>query len=212
MRWMSRAVAIVAVLTPTLASATLAQRRADVSSARFSLAARRGVMPANGNAVQHPATPPEAGPDWSIFAGVASGDDPYDIGIAAGATAKWRRLEWPVAVRADGYYAHHSGDLGSQLGGYDISVNIFGVMGAGEYVFPTQNRLKPYVLGGLGVFYSSVNLDYDGVFEDDTYDSSADLGFEIGAGIKLTNKFGIELRFMDMGEFSTMPVLAVWDF
>ena len=144
MRWMSRAVAIAAVLTPTLASATLAQRRADVSSARFSLAPRRGVMPATGNAVQQPATPPEAGPDWSIFVGVASGDNPYDIGIAAGATAKWRRSEWPVAVRA--------------------------------------------------------------------YDSSTDLGFEIGAGIKLTNKLGIELRFMDIGEFSTMPVLAVWDF
>ena len=180
MRWVSRAVAVAAVLTPTLASTSLAQR-ANVSSVR-------------------------------VFGGVASGDNPYDIGIAAGATVTWRRSEWPVAVRADGYYAHHSGDLGSQLGGYDISVNIYGFVGAAEYAFPTENRLEPYVFGGLGLFYSDVSQDYDGVFEDDTYESSTDLGFAVGAGMKLTRRLGLELRFMDIGDFSTIPVLAVWHF
>jgi len=150
--------------------------------------------------------------NWSIFGGVASGDDPYDIGIAAGGSAKWRRSDWPVGVRGDVYYAHHSGDLGSQLGGYDISVNIYGLIGAAEYAFPTENRLEPYVFAGLGLFYSSVNLEYDDVFEDETYDSSTDVGFDIGAGLHLTSKFGLELRFMDIGGFSTIPILAVWHF
>lgn len=152
------------------------------------------------------------GPEWSLFGGVASGDNPYDIGIALGGTGKWRRSDWPVAARGDAYFAHHSGDIGSQLGGYDISINFFGVMGSAEYAFPTENRLKPYAFGGLGIFYANVSLDYPGDLPGGDYDSSTDLGFGVGGGIHLTNKFGLELRFMDIGGFNTIPILAVWHF
>ena len=205
MRWMSRAVALAAVLTPTLASATLAQRRA---SAETSLHARRDAAPAPK---QQP-TPTMTGPNWSVFGGVASGDGAYDIGLAAGGSARWRRSDWPVAVRGDAYFAHHGGDIGTQFGGYDVSINIFGVMGSAEYSFPTENRLKPYAFGGLGLFYSNIDVDYDGAFDDNSYDSSTDLGFGIGGGIFLTPKFGLELRFMDIGGFSTIPIVAVYHF
>ena len=68
------------------------------------------------------------------------------------------------------------------------------------------------MFGGLGLFYSDVGLDYDGAFEDDTYESSTDLGFNIGAGFHLTKRFGLELRFMNFGDFSTIPIVAVWHF
>jgi opacity protein-like surface antigen len=205
MRWMSRAVALAAVLTPTLASATLAQRRASAETGPI---ARRATM---ATPKQQPA-PSMTGPEWSLFGGVASGDGAYDIGIAAGGTGRWRRSDWPVAVRGDAYFAHHSGDVGTQLGGYDVSINIFGVMASAEYSFPTENRLKPYAFGGLGLFYSNIDLEYDGVFDIDDYDSSTDLGFGVGGGIYLTQKFGVEVRFMDVGGFSTIPILAVWHF
>ena len=152
------------------------------------------------------------GPEWSAFVGVASGDNPYDIGIALDGSGKWHRSDWPVAVRGDAYFAHHGGSIGSQLGGVDLSVNIFGVMGSAEYSFPTTNKLKPYAFGGLGLFYSSVSVDYNGVFEGSAYDSGTDLGFGIGGGISLTGKFGLEARFMDIGGFNTIPILAVFHF
>jgi hypothetical protein len=205
MRWMSRAVAMAAVLTPTLASATLAQRR---TSAETGPIAQRALI----SAPKQQPTPSTTGPDWSIFGGVASGDGAYDIGIAAGLTGRWRRSDWPVAVRGDAYFAHHGGDIGSEFGGVDVSINIFGVMGSAEYSFPTENRLKPYAFGGLGLFYSNIDVDYDGAFDDNSYDSSTDLGFGVGGGIHLTEKFGLELRFMDIGGFSTIPILAVYHF
>ena len=211
MRWMSRAVAVAAVLTPTLASAALAQRRADASTARPAPMTRSEMMPANRNAVPQPAAS-MTGPQWSLFGGVASGDNPYDIGLALGGSGRWRRSDWPVAVRGDVYYAHHSGDIGSQFGGFDVTINIFGVMGNAEYAFPTENRLKPYVFGGLGIFYSNVNVDYDGEFENSDYDSSTDLGFGVGGGLKFTPRFGVEVRFMDLGGFNTIPILAAFHF
>lgn len=217
MRWMSRAVAIAAVLTPTLASASLAQRRAVAESG----IARRDVLPATATVTatvtpqpqQPKAAPAMAGPQWSAFAGIASGDNPYDVGVALGANGKWSRSDWPVAIRGDAYFAHHSGSFGSQFGGVDLSINIFGVMGAAQYDFPTENKVKPYAFGGLGIFYSNVNVDYNGVFSNEgAYDSSTDLGFGIGGGLSLTEKFGLEIRFMDIGGFNTIPILAVWHF
>lgn len=193
MRWMSRAVAIAAVLTPTLAAASFAQRLAA--------------------AAQQPASPAMTGPKWSAFAGIASGDNPYDVGVALGGNGIWRRSDWPVGIRGDAYFAHHGGSFGSQLGGVDLSINIFGVMGAAQYDFPTENKLKPYAFGGLGLFYSNVSVDYNGVFSNDgAYDSSTDLGFGIGGGLSFTQKFGVEIRFMDIGGFNTIPILAVLHF
>ena len=152
------------------------------------------------------------GPEWSAFAGLASGDGEYDIGFALGATGKWHRSDWPVGIRGDAYFAHHGGDIGSQFGGIDLSINIFGVMGSAEYEFPTTNKLKPYAFGGLGLFYSNINVDYNGVFEDSAYDSSTDLGIGVGGGVHFTPKFGVELRFMDIGGFTTIPIVAVFHF
>jgi outer membrane protein with beta-barrel domain len=209
-----RSVAIAAALTPSLVSATLAQRRTAAETG----IARRDVKPAATapapRVAQPQPTPATAGPQWSMFGGVASGDNPYDIGIALGADARWHRPDWPVAVRGDGYFAHHGGDIGggAVFGSIDLSINIFGVLGSAEYSFPTTSTLKPYVFGGLGLFYSSVNVDYNGAFNDNAYDSSTDLGLGIGAGLYFTHNFGMELRFMDIGGFNTIPILAVLHF
>src|SRR5690242_19398369 len=108
MRWMSRAVVVAAVLTPALASTSLAQRRAEAVTSLVTqptTQARKSVVTTK----QQPSSPTMTGPDWSAYAGVASGDNPYDIGIALGGSGKWHRSDWPVAVRGDAYFAHHSG-------------------------------------------------------------------------------------------------------
>src|SRR5690349_21938291 len=152
MRWMSRAVVLAAVLTPTLVSASLAQRRASALNAVVRSNTVPAARPAPSSLPQQPqGSPAMTGPDWSAFAGIASGDNPYDVGLALGASGKWHRSDWPVAVRGDAYFAHHGGGFGSQFGGLDLSINIFGVMGSAEYAFPTTSNLKPYVFGGLGL-------------------------------------------------------------
>ena len=210
MRWMSGAFVVVAVLTPTLTSPALAQRRADVSTS----AARREATPPRRNAVPQPTAPAPttAGPQWSAFAGVASGDGVFDMGLALGGTGRWRQSSWPVGVRGDAYFAHHSGAIGAPFGGYDVSINMFGVSGSAEYAFPTASKLKPYAFGGLGLFYKGVSLENDGFFEDNAYDNSTDLGLGIGGGLHFTDTFGLELRFMDVGGFGTIPILAVLHF
>ena len=215
MRWMSRAVAIAAVLTPTLASLSLAQRRAAAETGF----ARRDAIPATV-ATRRPVERPQpaasttSGPTWSALAGIATGDNPYDLGFALGVNGLWHRSDWPVGIRGDAYFAHHSGSVGAGVvGDLDLSVNIFGVMGNAQYDFSTTSKLKPYVIGGLGIFYSNVNADFEGQdLLDGGYDSSTDLGFGVGGGISLTSKFGIEARFMDIGGFNTLPILAVLHF
>lgn len=98
------------------------------------------------------------------------------------------------------------------VGDGNVSVNMFGAMANAEYSFTTTNKLKPYAFGGLGVFYSKVSSDYNGVFDTNAYDSSTDLGFGFGGGIHLTPKFGIEVRFMNIGGFNTVPILAAFHF
>ena len=210
MRWMSRAFAMVAVLIPTLAGGALAQRRAaaSVGVASDRVAALASATP---SAQQPQVSPAVSGPDWSLFAGVASGDNPYDIGIALGAAAKWNRSDWPVAIRGDAYYAHHSGDVGTTFGGTHVSINIFGAIGGAEYAFETENRLKPYVFGGIGLFYLNSSSDASAL-ANGYYDGSTDLGFGVGGGVKFTPKFGVELRFMDLGGFNTIPILAAFHF
>ena len=211
MRWMSRAVAVAAVLTPTLASASLAQRRALAESG---IGRREGQPATVATRPQQPQGKPSmTGPDWSAFVGIATGDNPYDLGIALGGTGKWHRSDWPVGARGDLYFAHHGGNIGSQFGGIDLSVNIIGVMGSAEYAFTTTNTLKPYAFGGLGVFYSNVNISGDNTgFDESGYDSSTDLGFGFGGGVNFTSKFGVEARFMDIGGFNTIPIVAVFHF
>jgi opacity protein-like surface antigen len=201
MRRMSRPVAVATLFTLVLASEALAQRRTVAGYQPISH--RREVRPV----VQQPAAT-TTGPDWSVAAGIASGDDYYDLGLGVGGTGRWLRTGWPVAIRGDGYFAHHSGDFDAVFGGIDISLNLFALLGSAEYTFPTEGRIKPYVFGGLGLAYANVSVDADGDLGD-ADDSETDLAFGVGGGARFTSRFGAELRLMDAGGFTTIPILAV---
>jgi hypothetical protein len=206
MRLMSRAVALAAVLTTSLSSLAVAQRRADAGAQSL---ARRDAAPA---VPQQPAAT-TTGPEWSLFGGIASGDGAYDLGFALGGSGRWHRSDLPVGLRGDLYVARHGGGdefLGTN---FDASVVFIGAMGNAEYVFPTTSALKPYAFGGVGIFYSRFSADYDGPGLSDSFsDSGMDLGIGIGGGLRFTPRFGAELRFMDIGGFTTIPVVAVIHF
>jgi hypothetical protein len=203
MHVLSRIVTTAAVLIAAAAPTASAQRRPSTGPEPL---ARLENQP---GAPQQPAA--AAGPKWSLLGGFASGDGAYDLGLALGATARWHRADWPVTVRGDGYFAHHGGNFGSPaFGSFDVSLNILGAMGSAEYAFPTTSTVKPYVFGGLGVFYSHFSVDYNGTgFNDSAYDSSMDLGLGIGGGLRLTQNFGLELQVKDIGGFTTIPIVAV---
>ena len=203
MRRLSSIVAVPAVLTLIGASDANAQLRTS-SGLRVTSAAATPLA-------QQPAAT-TTGPTWAVGGGLASGDGAYDLGFGVGVTARWRRSDWPVTIRGDGYFAHHSGDVGTLLGGFDLSLNLFGILGNAEYEFPTETTLKPYVFGGVGLFYANTDVDYDGDLGDTDYDSSTDLGFNVGGGVMFTTRFGVELRVMDAGGFTTIPVFAILRF
>jgi hypothetical protein len=196
-----------AVLVTLAASTSLAQSRTEATAG----IARGGNGPRLVAAKKAPApqAPAKSGnqPAFELHGGIASGDGPYDLGLALGGAATWKPQGWPVDIRGDLYFAHHGGGQGP----VDLSLNIFGVSGHVIYRFPTTNSsVKPYVLGGLGIFYSNVTVDYNNNDLDlGAYDSSTDLGILLGGGLDFTPKLGAEIRFMDVNGFSTFPILLV---
>ena len=169
-----------------------AQRRPAATTAT-----RAGSQPAQGSS-GGPAT------KWTLYAGVATGDD-FDLGLAVQGSYRVVPTGWPVAIRIDPYFAHHGSDG-------DVSLNIFGVAGHVEYTFPTQNSdVEPFILGGLGFYYSKLNLDDD--FDDDLIDdSSTDLGISLGGGIRFAKRWVAEAQFKMIDEFDTIPLLIGFRF
>jgi hypothetical protein len=195
-----------AVLIAFAASTSLAQTRASATAgvSRERPAMRAVSAKKAAPAPQAPATGNE--PSFSLQGGIASGDGDFDLGLALGGSATWHPQEWPVAVRGDVYFAHHGGGSGP----VDVSLNLFGVAGHALYTFPTTNStVSPYVFGGVGLFYSNINVDYEGTAIDFDYDSSTDLGLTIGGGLSFTPRIGAEIRFISVNDFTTFPILLV---
>jgi outer membrane protein with beta-barrel domain len=212
MRLISRGVSVATLLVLAVSSEAVAQHRTAVGVA-FPQASSRLALPATAPALQKPAASTTA-PTFSAFGGIATGDGPYDLGFALGGNALWSPATWPVDIRADLYIAHHGGSLGSALANFDTSVNIFGLLGHARYVFPvTGSSVHPYVLGGLGLFYSRFSFDDNFPGETDYGStSSTDLGISLGGGADFTERFGAELRIMDFNSFTTIPITFVIHF
>lgn len=208
MRWISRGATVAAALSLTLSSESAAQKRAVAGFEAVARPSTPRPVPAPPQQ-QPPAT--NTGPDFALYGGLATGDDPYDLGFIVGASARWQRANVPVTFRGDVSFSRHSGDVDfGPFGDYDLNLNLFGAMALVEYVFATTGQLRPYVFGGLGLFYANVDSDFDSGFgSDDDYDSSTDLGFGIGAGLNFTERIGAEFRFMDVGGFTTIPFTIV---
>ncbi len=145
---------------------------------------------------------------FAAYGGLATGDQ-LDVGFALQGSFRIVPVGWPVAVRIDPYLAHHSGDVGITLPGFDPSIDftLFGAAGHVEYTFPTTGTdVAPFVLGGLGLYHGSVSVDFPGGLSGGGDDTNFGLSF--GGGIRFAKRWVAELQFKLIDEFDTVPILV----
>jgi opacity protein-like surface antigen len=103
------------------------------------------------------------------------------------------------------YFIKDNVALGANLGYYsfdvegpaDWNLNIIPLTFHAEYYF-SKDKIKPFLGGGLGLYFKSIGDD-DGLFDDnDAYDDT-DFGLNLGGGLlfNVSNKLdlGVDLRF-----------------
>ena len=156
-------------------------------------------------AVAAPAVAQDAAATKAFQFGVQGGlalpmEDGFDMGFIVAGTMSMRPASLPVGLRFDVGYSR----FGTEV--EDVNASVIHGMASAVYDFKTASTLRPYVLGGLGIYRTEVNVDtpfgdYDG--------SSTDLGLHAGGGINL--QLGgldsyVEGRFT-FGEMDFVPIV-----
>jgi len=140
---------------------------------------------------------------FTLMGGLATGDGPFDLGLALSGSFEWDVRDWPVNLRLDPYLARHGGDCGPS----DCDLTLFGAGVGVAYHFPASpNAPMWYVFGGLGLYHSSFDVDTNFPGFDDS--SETDLGLQIGGGFRFGNgRYRLELRLISVDSFDTLPIL-----
>ena len=152
-----------------------------------------------------PAAAQDAAGTRSMQFGVQGGlgmpmEDGFNMGFTVAGTLGMSPASLPVGLRFDVGYS----SFGTDADGVDASV-IHGIASA-VYDFKTESSLRPYALGGLGMYRTKVNVDTPfGNFDG----SSTDLGLHVGGGISIPlSGFDtyLEGRFT-FGELDFVPIV-----
>jgi opacity protein-like surface antigen len=143
------------------------------------------LMAAASNAnAQMPARPVKLGISGGISQPVGDAKDALKMGFDLGALAELHAPAIPVALRGEFMYHRYSmkDEVASALGG--TSGNSRMLIGTANLVYslPVPGLVKPYVIGGVGLYNGKSKLDVDGSSSDSP--SSTDLGFNGGAGME----------------------------
>lgn len=114
------------------------------------------------------------------FFGIVN-DDGSDPVLGASALFK---LD-PVSIEADFGYAWNSEEVGSA----DVSAKLTTFMVNAVKAFPTGTSVEPFVVGGIGLLHSSIDMDEIGLGSD----SSTSFGFNLGGGVHyfFSEKLGV---------------------
>lgn len=147
-------------------------------------------------------------PSWTLFGGVATGDNSLDLGLVAGISFMWDLAGLPIDLRFDPSISRYGGDRGPDV---DISLLQLNFPVAVEYQIPssTQGGARFHVLGGLGMHYSNFSFDTSVPgFEGE--DSGLDMGIVLGGGARFNDKLGAEARIVDIENFTSIYLLATW--
>jgi opacity protein-like surface antigen len=124
--------------------------------------------------------------------------DGGDIGLQVAGTLGMRPAALPIGLRFDVGYSRYG------VEGVDVTGSVIHGMGSAVFTIPTESTFRPYVLGGLGIYRSSFDVDIAGVD-----DSSTDLGFHAGGGIELPlgglNSY-VEAR-LHFGDVEFIPIM-----
>jgi opacity protein-like surface antigen len=188
-RWSIRAVGTLAVASLLITTAPAAQ---GIRATHFGVAAGLAV------------------PAGSYHA--AANGEGFSSGWQAMALAVFTVPGWPVDIRVDGTYGTNSAndrlkaDLTARLGQpTDEKVKLLGANVAATYSLRSGARVRPYVLGGLGVYHVTISLTSGGTTTDD---AATKLAWHLGAGIAYhlqgTALF-LEARYLSVAAFASFP-------
>ena len=140
-------------------------------------------------------------PSLTLYGGLATGDNSFDLGPALAASFNWNISDAPFNIRLDPYFAYHSRDEGP-----DASLWFLGATGNLELAFRAAGTTaEPYIFGGGGFFFRSVSFDGPGDEEFDESDMKGAFGF--GGGVRFRT-FTLEARMHDIDEFTTLAFLV----
>lgn len=113
-----------------------------------------------------------------VTAGIATGDDGIGIGWLVGGNYTFAHRFGPVRLRADATFQDHGSDL-----------SILGI--AANAVIPIR---RIYGVAGLGWY----DKDSDG----------SDVSITLGAGIRRAGRMYFEARWVNIGGFTTFPIVV----
>ena len=88
----------------------------------------------------------------------------------------------------------------------DATTSPYGVMAIADYAFGSEDGLRPYLFGGLGLMVLRISGDN---FESD---SESKFGYEFGAGLSFPIGLFVEGRYMGAEDANYFAALAGWSF
>ena len=116
------------------------------------------------------------------------------LGFLVGADATYWLMGAPVGIRVEGQYSQTS-----HKNGVDGNTKIIGGMGEVVYAFGTnKDQVRPYILGGIGIFNVKVTSPSFGIDTSVTkvgFGGGAGLAFKLGAG---GTRFFVEGKFVSV--------------
>lgn len=116
------------------------------------------------------------------------------MGFLVGADATYWLMGAPVGIRVEGQYSQTS-----HKNGVDGNSKIIGGMGEIVYAFGTnKEQVRPYILGGIGLFNVKVTSPSFGIDTSVTkvgFGGGAGLAFKLGAG---GTRFFVEGKFVSV--------------
>lgn len=143
------------------------------------------------------------GPHLTLYGGLASGDNNWDMGPALAASFNWRLADAPLNLRFDPYFSYHSFDAES----VDGSLWFLGGTGNLEFAFrPSGTTAEPYIFGGGGFYMQNWSIEAGGRDgEIDDSDIKGAIGF--GGGVRFGG-FTLEAKLQDIDEFTNVSFLV----
>jgi hypothetical protein len=141
-------------------------------------------------------------PTLTLYGGLATGDNGFDLGPALAASFNWRIADAPFNIRVDPYFAYHSNDDGP-----DASLWFLGATANLELAFRASGTTaEPYIFGGGGFYFRNISIEGIGGDEDfDDSDLKGALGF--GGGVRFGG-FTLEAKLQDIDEFTNVSFLV----
>lgn len=186
---MSRAIRLVSHATLAAALFAGVAQAQTASSRSFSTRSTTTVQRSGG------------APGLTLYGGLATGDNGFDMGPALAASFNWNMPSAPFNVRVDPYFAYHSRDVGP-----DASMWLLGATGNLELAFrPSGTSAEPYLFGGGGFYMRQLSIDAGGDQDLDDSDLKGVLGF--GGGVRFGG-FTLEAKMQDIDEFTNVSFLV----